>query len=324
LHLGFSATFEVAERQRYRLPPAPKNTPMLVRRFLATAWAAVHGPAEPRRLLIALLEQRFAGLGVAPAPRAIDWVALRAAADDLPIEFAAVRAANPLAERSATAGLCSGKDGERQAARQVIHQAVATARQLGCPLVIVDAGVVPVLGDIENEDLGDPNYTWTKDRAGALLARRNVGRNAAVDRLCRELFDLMRTFPDIQFALCQSRSLRAVLDLPALRDAIEDLGHRRVGYWHDAAICARRHQVLGEAQGEWLETFGNRLLGMSLGDASPDGLYLPPGAGGVDYGLLGSYVPRHTSPLPAVLELDVAVAASEMPGMRSCLDKHGL
>lgn len=297
---------------------------MLVRRFLAAAWASVHGPAEPRRLLTALLEARFAGLAAAPAPRALDWAALRAAADDLPIEFAGVRAANPLAERSATAGLVSGKDGERQAARQVIAQAVATARQLACPLVIVDAGVVPVLGDVEAEDLGDPNYSWTSDRAKVLLARRQVGRNAAVDRLCRELFDLIKSFPDIQFCLTQSRSLRAVLDVAALRDTVEDLGHRRLGYWHDAGLCARRQQVLGEPQGEWLESFGNRLWGMSLGDSSPDGLYLPPGAGGVDYGLLGSYVPRSGRPLPAVLELDVAVPPGEMPGMRSCLDKHGL
>jgi hypothetical protein len=64
--------------------------------------------------------------------------------------------------------------------------------------------------------------------------------------------------------------------------------------------------------------------GISLGDASADGVYLPPGAGGVDYGLLASYVPLSGAPLPVVLELDLSVPTGELPGMRSCLDKHGL
>ena len=124
--------------------------------------------------------------------------------------------------------------------------------------------------------------------------------------------------------LAQGRSLRSVLDLEAMHDISEDLGGRRLGYWHDAGICARREQILGEEQGEWLESFGNRLSGMTLGDASGDGLYLPPGAGGVDYALCASYVPRTGNAFPVVLELDLSIAPGEMPGMRSCLDKYGL
>jgi sugar phosphate isomerase/epimerase len=297
---------------------------MNVQRFLAAAWASVHGPNEPRRLLLSVLEARFAGLGVSAAPRPLDWAALSAAAFDLPFEFAAVRVGNPLAERSATAGLASTKDGERQLARTAVQQAVGVARQVGCPRLVLDVGVVPVFGEVDAEDLGDPQTAWTKDQVGALVARRNAGRIAALERVCRELFDLTKSFPDMEFSVTQSRSLRAVLDVETLRLVVEDLGSRRLGYWHDAALCARRQQVLGEAQGEWLEAFGNRLKGMSLGDSSQDGLYLPPGAGGVDYALLASYVPRTGAPLPVVLELDASVPPGELAGMRSCLDKHGL
>lgn len=297
---------------------------MHVQRFLASAWASVHGPTDPRRLLLSVLESRFAGLALSPGPRALDPRLLAEGAVDLPFAFAATRASNPLAEHAATAGLVSGRDGERQAAWRAVQDAVATAKLVGNPRVVLDVGVVPMLGDIEAEDLGDPQYQWTKVRVDALLARRKVGRNAAVDRVCRELFGLAKAFPDIDFCVTQSRSLRAVLDLDALRDVVEDLAGRRLGYWHDAAICARRQQVLGEAPGEWLEVFGNRCRGMTLGDASPDGLYQPPGAGGVDYGMLAAYVPRSGTPLPVVLELDVSVPASELPGMRSCLDKFGL
>jgi len=297
---------------------------MHVQRFLASAWATVHGPKEPSGLLVSLLENGFAGLGVSPGARAVDWREVRAAAADLPVSFPAVRAGNPLAERSALAGLCSQSDGERQLGHRAVADAVACARTLGTPQVVLDLGVVQVTGEIEVEDVGEPGYGWTEERAAALLARRKVGRDAAVDRACRELFAIIKSFPDMYFSVTQGRSLRAVLDPEALRDIVEDLGARRLGYWHDAAVCARRDQILGEAQGEWLETFGNRLSGMTLGDASPSGLYLPPGSGGVDYALCATYVPRSGTTVPVVLELDLSVSPGEMAGMRSCLDKYGL
>lgn len=275
-------------------------------------------------LLVSLLEAGFAGLAPSPGPRPISWQAVREAADDLPVRFPCVRAANPLAERSALSSLCSQSDSEREVAHRAVHDAVACAMTVGTNIVVLDLGVVGVQGEIEVEDLSEPHYDWTHERAQALLARRKVARNAFVDRACRELFAIIKAFPDMHFGVCQGRSLRAVLDYEAMTDIVEDLGGRRLGYWHDAAICARREQILGEAQGEWLETFGNRLLGMTLGDASSDGLYLPPGSGGVDYGLCATYVPRTGSSFPVVLELDLAVAPGEMAGMRSCLDKYGL
>jgi sugar phosphate isomerase/epimerase len=297
---------------------------MQVQRFLASPWATVHGPSDPRRLLVWLLDAGFRGLGVSPGPRSVDWSAVRAAAADLPVEVAAVRAGSALAVQSATFGLASQKDEERRQAVRVVHQSVATARLLGCQVVVFEPGLVPVFGEIEAEDLGEPNYSWTPERAQALLARRKVGRNAALDRACREVFGLAKAFPDMEFCLTGGRSLRAVADLEGLRDLFEDLSSLKLGYWHDAAVCARRQQVLGEAQGEWLEAFGNRCRGFGLGDASPDAMYHPPGSGGVDYGLLASYVPRSGGPFPMVLDLDPAVLPSELAGIRACLDKFGL
>lgn len=297
---------------------------MAVKRFLGSAWASVHGPSDPRRLLVWSLEAKFQGLGASPGPRAVDWDALSAAAADLPVEFAAVRAGSVFATRCATAGLASSKDGERQVAVQAVQNATAVARKLQCPVVVLEPGLVPVFGEVERDDLGDGEPGWTKERAQALLARRKAARNPALDRVCRELHSLVRSCPDISFCVAPGRSLLAVADLATLRDLFEDLHQLRLGYWHDAAVAARREQVLGEPQGEWLETFGNRLQGMTLGDASEEGMYLPPGSGGVDYGLVASYVPRAGAPLPVVLELDPSVPPGELPGMRSCLDQHGL
>ena len=297
---------------------------MHVQRFLGSAWASVHGSKDPQALLVALLEAGFAGLSPSPGPRPLSWPDVREAANDLPVRLPCVRAANPLAERSALSSLCSHSDGERDVARRAVHDAVRCALTVGTDTVVLDLGVVGMQGEIEAEDVNEPNYDWTHERAHALLARRKVARNAFVDRACRELFAIIKSFSDMHFCVTQGRSLRAVLDYEAMTDIVEDLGGRRLAYWHDAAICARREQILGEAQGEWLESFGNRLQGMTLGDASGDGLYLPPGSGGVDYALCASYVPRTGTAFPVVLELDLSVAPGEMAGMRSCLDKYGL
>lgn len=297
---------------------------MHVLRLLGSPWATVHGPSDPRRLLTWLLEARFAGLAAAPGPRPVAWQALADAAKDLPVRFPVVRVGSCLAQTSATAGLASAKEGEREVAVVAVRQAVGVARVLGARTIVLEPGVVPVLGEVEAEDLGDPEVRWTHERVQALLARRKVGRNAALDRACRELFGLCRAFPDFQFCLATGRSLRGVGDLEGLRDIFEDLSSLRLGYWHDAALCARREQVLGEAQGEWLETFGNRCIGFGLGDASSEGLYRPPGSGGVDYGLLASYVRRSGTPTPVVLDLDPAVPPSELSGIRACLAKYGL
>lgn len=297
---------------------------MTAQRFVGTAWASVHGPSDPARLLRWTLESRFKGIVPGPAPRNVDWAGLRAICREYPVAFPAVRASSVLSERPATADLAAPQAEARGAAMAAVDQAARLAGVMGTKLVIVDPGVVPLLGDVGVEDLGDPAAVWTHEVVQALLARRKAARNGALDRVCRALFELCKRHPDTVFCLSASRSLRAVATIEDLQAIFEDLGRERLAYWHDAALVARRQQVLGEPQGAWLDAFSNLCQGCNLGDASDQGVYLPPGSGGVDYPLLSSYLRRHGRGVPACLELDPAVAVAELPGMRSCLDKFGL
>lgn len=296
---------------------------MTVQRFLGCEWASVHGSADPQQLWVQVLEAGFDGLVAAPAPRPMDWGQLIAAAADLPVHVGAVRATSVLDPAIATAGLAMSRSGPREVAMAAVRRAADTARTVGCPAIVLEPGLVPVLGEIESDDLGDPSYRWTRERADALLARRSVGRDEALDQACRAIHAVVRACPELSFGLATGRNLRVVADRQGLADIFEDLHQLPLGYWHDAGAVARREQIFGEPQGEWLEAFGNRLKGMSLGDSSPDGMLLPPGAGGVDYGLLATYVPRDRT-FPVGLDLDPTVAASDFAGMRSCLDKFGL
>ena len=63
---------------------------------------------------------------------------------------------------------------------------------------------------------------------------------------------------------------------------------------------------------------------MTLGDTSAGRMYLPPGAGGVDYPLLGAYRLRSSGAMLAVIELDPGVDSGELPGVSAYLDKFGL
>ncbi len=297
---------------------------MPIERHLGAAWTVLRGPHEPQALLRWVLDAGFAGVLPGPALRAIDWGAVHRAAADLPVDFPAVRAFG-LQGATVGAGLVSTREGEQSAALRAVAEAVALGHRLGVPRVLLDLGHVTVLGDpLELDDLGDPGLRSGDPAVAAARARCKVGREAAMDRACRVLHALGRRHPEVTFVLALGRKISSVADARAIEAICEDLGRSRLGYWHDAAVAWRRQTVLGEDPAEALEVHCNRLVGMTLSDASPDGLYLPPGAGGVDWPMLASYVQRSGKPLPAVVELDPAVDPGELPGIRSCLDRFGL
>ncbi len=299
---------------------------MATQRFLGGAWASVHGPPEPTALLTWVLDLDFAGLGVAPGPRAVPWEAIRAAQADLPVSLAAVRATGVL-EVPSTSGdgsLASTHKGEREMAHVRIVEAARLAHRLGCVRLVLDPGTVRLMDADGRDDLGDPAVSWTEEQAKILSARRTSALDAALDAACRSLYELARAFPDLQLCLTGSRHAAGLGEPTGLAHIFDDLGPSRVHYWHDAAVAARRDEVFGTPQGEWLELFGNRMQGMTLGDSVDGLMYLPPGAGGVDYPLLSSYRRRFGRPIPAVVELDPSVEPSEIPGVHAFLSKYGL
>jgi hypothetical protein len=275
--------------------------------------------------LLWLLQAGFRGLLPGPGPRHVDWSAVQRAATDLPVSFRAVRSAGILGSRSTPHGLAAAKEGELGDARRAVAEAVSLARRFASGLVLVDPGNVVLAGDPPPlDDLGEPALRPGDPGLAPLMVRRRVGLEPALDRVCRTLHSLGKSHPDVTFCLTLGRNLTSVADRSSLGAVFEDLKTTRLAYWHDAALAARRHALLGEPQGELLEAFSNLLSGMTLGDSSADGLYLPPGAGGVDCRLLGSYVLRSGPPLPVVVELDPSVDSTELPGIRSFLEKFGL
>lgn len=299
---------------------------MTVLRSLSGAWLGVHAPGDPRAMLVWLLDRGFRGVVPGPGPRAVPWRAVAAARESLPVTFAAVRTAGPTTPLRSRpeAGIASAAEGDRTAALQALAQAVHLAEAVGTTLVILEPGLVRVPGEPGPTDVGEAGPALTRDKASAWMARRKPLLDRALDGACRFLHRACRAFPDTTFCLTGSADLLGLGEPAALAAIFGDLPNLRLRYWHDAPVAARRQELLGVSQGEWLLGVGDRLAGFTVGDPTDGSLYGLPGSGTVDYALLGSYKAPRSRVLPVVLELEPAVEPAELPGALAFLDKFGL
>ena len=112
---------------------------MSVDRFLGAAWASVHGPGDARELLLWTLERGFRGLVPGPSPRPIRWGEMLAEVGQLPTRVPAVRVAGILeVERRPGADLAAPRETARRSGEASVEDTVRRARQMGCPIVIVE------------------------------------------------------------------------------------------------------------------------------------------------------------------------------------------
>lgn len=303
---------------------------MPVQRFTGPAFASVHGPADERKLALWTLDNGFAGMVMGATPRAIDWRALRDAVSDLPFDIPAAVAGARRAARPLEADLGSARGAERACARASLVDTARRAAGLGARILVFEPGHVPLSGgdEVMFDDLAEPGAAargMTREAVAALAGRARSDRDAALDRVCREIHSLAQETDGVTLALAPSAWITGLGEPEALAAIFEDLGGlgRRLRYWHRPAIAAIRKQWLGEDQGLWLEQFADRMVGTDLSDGSDRQLGLLPGAGLVDYGMVASYTPRGR-PVPGVLDLDPAVEPAEVVGARSFLTKFGL
>jgi len=119
-----------------------------------------------------------------------------------------------------------------------------------------------------------------------LAAERQLAALAAF------LHGLLRGAPGLRVALAPGPSPAALLTPARLRLLLAELRHPGLGLWLDPADSATRAAAGLAAPGDWLDSFGRHIFGVSLHDyaAGRDGL--PPGAGTVDWALVADYLPR--------------------------------
>ncbi|MEZ5989931.1 MAG: hypothetical protein R3F30_12560 [Planctomycetota bacterium] len=290
---------------------------------LGGAWLAVHGPDRPRDLLIRCLELGFDAVLPGPGPRPRAWAALAEVWDDLPIRAPAIRVDGLL--QPERGNLASDQASEVQEVHRRVEGAAALGRKLRTRVLILEAPRLLLEGfEDEEGELSAARTAWSPDRWRALVARLDLVRDRALERCCRNLFQISKSFPDMQLCLTESSSA-ASLSEPGVVAAIRsDLERQGVGYWHRPAVVARRGRLGGAGPEETLELLGDSMVGTDLSDCREADLLAPPGSGIVDFGLLAPYMKGLRIDRPGVLEADPSVSIEELGQARSYLRKYGV
>jgi sugar phosphate isomerase/epimerase len=113
-----------------------------------------------------------------------------------------------------------------------------------------------------------------------------------IEQLCRAVHTLSKEEPEMNFAIEPGREIDDLLGHDAMGWALGDLALPNVGYWHDVGRIHMREKVGLPTQGDWLQSFASRMLGVHLQDAAETEAEMPIGAGEVDFKLISEYVPR--------------------------------
>lgn len=131
-----------------------------------------------------------------------------------------------------------------------------------------------------------------KERVEELMRRVPRAGQKQAEQMCRSLFTLRQEHPDVVFALEPGRDLDDLMCHEVMGWVLDDLDGRGLAYWHDVGRIHLRERLGLPAQGEWLEAYAARMVGIHLQDAGEEEAEMPLGLGEVDFKLLAEYVPR--------------------------------
>lgn len=140
------------------------------------------------------------------------------------------------------------------------------------------------------------------------------------EQLCRSLFTLRQEHPEVTFALEPGRDLDDLLSFEVMGWVLDDLEARGLAYWHDVGRVHLRERMGLPRQGDWLEAFAPRMVGIHLQDAGEEEAEMPLGLGEVDFKLLSEYVPRTAE---RVLEIGPRHGRAEILASVRFLVDHG-
>lgn len=164
---------------------------------------------------------------------------------------------------------------------------------LGARTVILRVGPIPRPDPSPGEGsllavapAGGPPHADSREGRAALDRRHE---EAVLDRVCRSLFELCRSRPEVTFCLAPPATSDEIPQRHHLDMILGDVRAPNLRYWHDPARCHRLERLgLGRHE-SWLDGIASRLHGMSLHDAAGNEAGLPPGTGEIDFALLGFY-----------------------------------
>jgi sugar phosphate isomerase/epimerase len=204
----------------------------------------------------------------------------------------------PRGERMASFLLGSTKDDEREQALLSVRRHIQLAQRMGAPVVIVrcapvsDPKLAQEADDLRRKIAREGQTEELTESARALMRKVTKKGQRQVEHLCRSLHALLGEFPQTRIAVEPARRIEDLLGFEAMGWVLDDLKGKGLGYWHDTGFVHAQGELGLPGQGDWLDAFAPRMLGVHLQDVAESECELPPGRGEVDFRLLGEYVPR--------------------------------
>jgi len=205
---------------------------------------------------------------------------------------------NPRAEHMSGTKLGSLDEELRERALISCRRHLQLAQKYACPILILRGCEVedPALNEeaqklkarLEEEGPGDELNSLIGD---FVVLSQKKGQSQ-VEHLCRSIHSLRQEFPEVRLAVEPGSTFIDLLNFEAMEWVLDDLSRQDLSYWHDTGTVHRR-QIAGlPGQGEWLERFADRLVGVHLQDALDNEAEMPPGLGEVDFKLVAEIVPK--------------------------------
>ena len=206
---------------------------------------------------------------------------------------------NPRSEHMTGTKLGSLDPELRERAMISCRRHIQLAAKYACPIVILrgceieDKALLSEAADL-TEKLEDDGAS--EELAAEIIdysARVQKKAQPQVEHLCRSIHTLSQDFPDVKLALEPGATFIDILNFEAMEWVLDDLSRQGLGYWHDTGAVHRREYAGLPGQGEWLERYNGRLLGVHLQDAVATVAEMPPGLGEVDFKLVAEFVPSN-------------------------------
>jgi sugar phosphate isomerase/epimerase len=195
----------------------------------------------------------------------------------------------------------------REMAINALRRHIKLAQRFSCPTVIVRGC------EVEDKHLREEAEKLTarflrgdrsdefKEAARELVARVHKKSQRQIDHLCRSLFTLLTELPQTRIAIEPGNSFLDLLNFDAVEWVLSDLGKHGLGYWHDTGRIHLREKAGLPTQGQWLDRYASRMIGVHLQDATESTAEMPPGAGEVDFKLVHDFMGSNTE---RVLEIN--------------------
>jgi len=139
-----------------------------------------------------------------------------------------------------------------------------------------------------------------------------------IEQFCRSLHSLAQESPATIFAVEPGREIDDLIGFEAMGWVLDDLPNLK--YWHDVGSIHQRERIGLPPQGQWLDAYSARMLGLHLQDASNEEAELPIGTGEVDFKLIAEYLPKGAE---RVLEIGPRHGRAEILASVQYLLDHG-